>query len=90
MLVTVTVQVTVPAPPVSTLLHWLILVIGVVEISVKTPLGPQDADPVHEISVTIVANPVGLLGVAALKVKLLVTVTAQVIVSPPTVPVLLH
>lgn len=50
----------------------------------------QIADPVQTIVVAIVAIPVGLLGVAGLKVKLLVIVTVQVIVSPPTEPVLLH
>lgn len=39
---------------------------------------------------TIVADPVGSAGVAALYVKLLVTVTVQEMVSPAVVPVLLH
>ncbi len=85
---TVTVHVTVLAPPSPTLLHWLITVIGVVEV-VVLPVG-QTADPVHMISVTIVARPVGRSGVAGLNVKLFVIVTVQVIVSPPTEPVLLH
>jgi len=42
------------------------------------------------IWVTIVAKPVGVLGVPGLNVKLLVIVIVQVIVSPPTEPVLLH
>ncbi len=82
------VQVTVAAPPTPALLHWLITVTGVVEVVVP-PVG-QTADPVHMIVVTIVARPIGWLGVAALKVKLLVIVTVQLIVSPPTEPVLLH
>ena len=88
MFVTVTVQVTVLAPPRPAPLHWVITVTGVVEVVVP-PVG-QTADPVHEIVVTIVARPVGSPGVAGLKVKLLVIVTVQVIVSPPTVPTLLH
>ncbi len=42
------------------------------------------------IVVAIVAKPIGLFGVAGLKVKLLVIVTVQVTVSPPAEPVLLH
>jgi len=86
--VTVTVQSTVLAPPSPALLHWLITVTGVVEVVV--PPEGQIAEPVQLVVVTIVAKPVGLLGVAGLKVKLLVIVTLQVIVSPPTEPVLLH
>ena len=85
---TVTVQVTVLAPPRPALLHWVMTVIGVVEVELP-PVG-QTAEPVHEIVVTIVASPVGRPGVAGLKVKLLVIVTVQVIVSPPTEPMLLH
>ena len=62
---------------------------GVVWVLLTRPLGHL-AEPVHMISVTIVAKPVGVLGVAGLKVKLLVTVTLQVIVSAPTEPVPLH
>lgn len=82
------VQVTVLAPPRPAPLHWLTLVTGFVEVVVR-PVG-HSADPVHEIVVTIVAKPVGLFGVAGLYVKLLVIVIVQVIVSPPTEPVLLH
>ncbi len=88
LLTTVAVQVTVLAPPRPALLHWLTTVTGVVEVVVP-PVG-QTADPVHMIVVTIDAKPIGWLGVAALNVKLLVIVTVQVIVSPPTDPVLLH
>jgi hypothetical protein len=88
LLVTVTVQVTVLAPPRPALLHWVITVTGVVEVVVP-PVG-QTADPVHMALVTIVAKPVGSSGVAALNAKLFVTVTVQVIVSPPAEPVLLH
>ncbi|MGI8492255.1 MAG: hypothetical protein ACR2NJ_05795 [Acidimicrobiales bacterium] len=61
---------------------------GVVEVVVP-PVG-QIADPVQTIVVAIVARPVGWFGVAGLNVKSLVIVTVQVIVSPPTEPVLLH
>ena len=88
MLVTVTVHVTVLAPPRPALLHWVITVMGVVEVVVP-PVG-QMAEPVHEMVVTIVASPVGRPGVAGLNVKLLVIVTVQVIVSPPDEPTLLH
>jgi hypothetical protein len=64
------------------------VVIGSVRTCVL-PLG-QTADPVHEVTVTTVVSQVGCSGVAALKVQLLVIVTVQVIVSPPTVPTLLH
>jgi hypothetical protein len=66
----------------------VITVTGVVEVVV--PPVPQTADPVHEISVTIVAKQVGRSGVAALYVQSLVIVIVQVIVSPPTEPVSLH
>ncbi len=87
---TVTVQVTVLAPPRPALLHWLIVVTGVVEVVVP-PVG-HIADPVHVIVVAIIAKPVGLVGVAGLNVKLLVIVTVQVIVlvPPPAGPTLLH
>jgi hypothetical protein len=88
LLVTVAVHVTVLAPPSPEPLHWSISVIGVDEVVVP-PVG-HCADPVHEIVVTIVAEPVGVFGVAGLYVKLLVTVIVHVIVSPPTEPVLLH
>jgi hypothetical protein len=88
LLVTVTVQVTVLAPPRPALLHWVTTVIGVEEV-VVFPVG-QTADPVHEMVVTIVAKPVGLSGVPGLYVKSLVIVIVQVIVSPPAEPVLLH
>jgi hypothetical protein len=55
--VTVTVQVTVLAPPRPALLHWVITVTGVVDVVVP-PVG-QTADPVHMMLVTIVAKPVG-------------------------------
>jgi hypothetical protein len=87
-LVTVTVQVTVLAPPSPEPLHWSTSVTGVAEVVVR-PVG-HFADPVHEIVVTIVAEPIGVFGVAALYVKLLVTVVVHVIVSPPTEPMLLH
>jgi hypothetical protein len=86
--VTVTVQVTVLAPPRPELLHWLIVVTGVVDVVVP-PVG-QIAEPVHIVVVVIVARPVGVVGVAALNVKSLVIVTVQVIVSPPEEPTLLH
>ena len=88
MLVTVAVHVTVLAPPSPAPLHWLTPVIGVVEVIVD-PVG-QSAEPVQLSVVTIVARPVGVAGVAALYAKLLVTVTAHVIVSPPADPTLLH
>jgi hypothetical protein len=56
-LVTVTVQVTVLAPPRPASLHWVITVTGVVEV-VVAPVG-QTAEPVHMMLVTIVAKPVG-------------------------------
>jgi hypothetical protein len=56
-LVTVTVQVTVLAPPSPAALHWVITVTGVVEVVVP-PVG-QTADPVQLTDVTIVAKPVG-------------------------------
>jgi len=63
-------------------------VTGVVEV-VMPPVG-QIAGPVQTIVVAIVARPVGWFGVAGSNVKSLVIVTVQVIVSPPTEPVLLH
>jgi hypothetical protein len=56
-LVTVTVHVTVLAPPSPALLHWVITVTGVVEVLVP-PVG-QTADPVQLTVMTIVARPVG-------------------------------
>ena len=85
---TVTSHVTVLAPPSPTMSHCVIPVTGTAELEVP-PVG-QTADPVHEMIVTMVAEPVGSSGVAALYVKLLVTVIAQAMVSPPTLPVLLH
>lgn len=85
---TVEVHVTVLAPPRPAPLHWLTPVTGVVEVVV--PDEGQTAEPVQLMSVTIVARPVGRSGVAALYAKLLVTVTSQVMVSPPDAPVLLH
>ena len=61
---TVTVQVTVLAPPRPALLHCVITVIGTSEVTVP-PTG-QTADPVHTIEVTTVARPVGVPGVAGL------------------------
>lgn len=89
---TVTVQFTVLAPLSPALLHCVMSVTGVVDVVVP-PVGQAAdpvADPVQEMVVTIVAVPVGILGVAALYVKLLVMVTAQVIVAMPLVPTLLH
>lgn len=70
----------------------MILVIGVAWLVLTAVPQNPAADPVHEIVVTIVAKPVGLLGLAGLNVKLLVIVTLQVIVAapPPRVPALLH
>ena len=51
---------------------------------------PQTRGVVQAMSVVIVASPVGSAGVAGLYVKLLTTVTVQLIVLPPTVPALLH
>lgn len=64
MLVTVAVQVTVLAPPRPEMLHCVMLVTGVVELVV--PPTAQMAAAEHETVVTIVAEPVGWLGVAAL------------------------
>ena len=64
MLVTVTVQVTVLAPPKPEVLHSVIEVTG--EVEVVLPAVGQTAEPVQEMLVTIVARPVGCPGVAAL------------------------
>jgi hypothetical protein len=64
LLVTVTVHVTVLAPPSPALLHWLITHTGWVDVVV--PPSGHAADPVHMMLVTIVARPVGEPGVAAL------------------------
>lgn len=90
LLMTVTVQVTVLAPPRPASLHWLIVVTGVVEVVVP-PTG-HTAAPVHAIVVAIIAVPVGFVGVAGLNVKLLVIVTVHVIVLVPPLagPTLLH
>lgn len=63
-MVTVAVQVTVLAPPRPASSHWVIPVTGTAEVVV--PLFGHDAEPVQEISVAIVADPVGSAGVAAL------------------------
>ena len=63
-MVTVAVQVTVLAPPRPEMLHCVMLVTGVVELVV--PPTAQMAAAGHETVVTIVAEPVGWLGVAAL------------------------
>ena len=92
LLVTVTVQVTVLAPILAASLHWLITVIGVVEVCVKSPFS-QIAPSLHAMLVTIVARPIGLLGSSGLYVKSLVIVTVQVtVLLPPagSVPTLLH
>lgn len=86
--VTVAVQVTVLAPPRPEALHWVIPVTGFTEL-VALEI-PHTTGAVQAMSVVIVANPVGSAGVAALYVKLLVTVIVHVIVLPPTVPALLH
>jgi hypothetical protein len=88
LLVTVAVQVTVLAPPRPEALHWVIPVTGSTEVVV--PLVPHTTGAVQAMSVAIVADPVGSAGVAALYVKLLVTLIVHVIVLPPTVPALLH
>jgi len=91
-LVTVTVQVTVLAPTLAMLLHWLITVIGVVDSRVSF-VSMQSAPPLHCTLVTIVASPVGLEGSLGLYVKLLVTVIVQVTVLAPIVgslPTSLH
>jgi len=64
LLVTVAVQFTVLALPRPELSHWVIDVTGAVEVIVP-PTG-QFAAAGHERVVTIVAEPVGWLGVAAL------------------------
>ena len=66
----------------------MIPVTGSTEVVV--PVVPQTRGVVQAMSVVIVANPVGSAGVPGLYVKLLVTVTVQLIVLPPTVPTLLH
>lgn len=89
---TVTVQVTVLAPTLAMLLHWLITVIGVLDVC-SPPTSTQSAPPLHWTLVTIVASPIGLEGLAALYVKLLVIVTVQVTVLAPIVgslPTSLH
>jgi hypothetical protein len=61
LLVTVTLQVTVLAPPRPEPLHWSMLVTGVVDVVVP-PVGQADdpvAEPVHWMVVTTVAKPVG-------------------------------
>lgn len=64
LLVTVAVQVTVLAAPSPEVLHWVTLLTGVVEVVV--PPAGQLAAAGHDTAVTIVARPVGWLGVAAL------------------------
>ena len=61
---TVTVQVTVLAPPSPAMSHWVTAVTGTAEVVV--PLVGHTADPVHVFWVTMVAKPVGTVGVAAL------------------------
>jgi len=63
-LVTVTSQVTWLAPPGPAKLHWLIDVIGVADVVVVP--GGQESAALHTMVVTIVAVPVGTVGVAAL------------------------
>lgn len=61
---TVASQVTVLAPPSPALLHWVTPVTGTAD-DVLPPVG-QTADPVQAMIVTMVAEPVGSVGVAAL------------------------
>ncbi|MHB1534868.1 MAG: hypothetical protein ACYC1D_09730 [Acidimicrobiales bacterium] len=64
LLVTVTVHVTVLAPPSPDVLHWSMSVTGDGDVVVLP--GGHAAEPVQEMVVTIVADPVGSVGVAAL------------------------
>ncbi len=88
-LVTVTVHVTVLAPPGPASLHWVMLVTGNIDVVVLP--GGQAAEPVQETVMTMVADPFGWLGAAGLYVKSLVTVTLQVTVAAAArEPTLLH
>jgi len=64
LLVTVTVQVTVLAPPRPATSHWVIPVTGSTEVVV--PVVPHTTGAVQAMSVVIVANPVGSAGVPGL------------------------